>query len=55
MILSGSAVHCERLGVGVLLGDEGVDGGLEIDHRVERTALQPPRGEFGEEVDGVEP
>ncbi len=47
---------CEGLGVGVLLGDEAVDGGLEVDQRVERAALQPPLGELGEEAfDGVEP
>ena len=32
----------EGLGVGgVVLGDEAVDGGLEVDERVERAALQP--------------
>ena len=38
------------------LGDEAVDGGLEIDDASEDTALQSPLGEFGEEaLDGVEP
>ena len=41
---------CEGLGVCVLLGDEAVDGGLEIDQRVECAALQAPLGEFGEEA-----
>lgn len=46
----------EGLGVGVLLGDETVDGGLEVDERVECAALQAPPGELGEEAfDGVEP
>lgn len=46
----------EGLWVGVLLGDKAVDGGLEINERVERAALQAPLGEFGKEAfDGVEP
>lgn len=46
----------EGLRVGVVVGDEEVDGGLEIDHRAEDAALQPASGEPGEEaLDGVEP
>lgn len=46
----------ERLGIGILLGDEAVDGGLKIDERVERSPLQAPSGELGEEpLDCVEP
>ena len=38
------------------LCDEAVDGGLEIDHTSEDTALQTLLGKFGEEpVDCVEP
>ena len=33
--------------VGVVLGDEAVDGGLEVDEGVEDRALEPPFGEFG--------
>ena len=41
---------------GGFLGDEAVDGGLEIDDGVEDTALQSTRAEFGEKpLDGVEP
>ena len=42
--------------VGVVLGDEAVDSGLQIDEGVEDPALEPPFGELGEETfDGVEP
>ena len=38
------------------LRDEAVDGGLEIDHTSEDTALEALLGEFGEEpLDCVEP
>ena len=43
-------------GVFVGFGDEAIDGGLEIDERVEDAAFEPPSCEFGEEaLDGVEP
>ena len=46
----------ERPRIGILLGDEAVDGGLEVDQRVECAALEAPPGELGEEaLDGVEP
>lgn len=46
----------EGFWVGVLLGDEAVDGGLEINERVECAALQAPLGKFGKEAfDGVKP
>ena len=46
----------ERFGIIVGLGDEAVDGGLEIDNASEDTALQPLFGKLGEEpLDGVEP
>ena len=39
-----------------MLGDEAVDGGLEVDDRVEDAALQAALGELGEEtLDRVEP
>jgi hypothetical protein len=42
--------------VGAGLGDEAVDGGLEIDDGVEDTALQSTPAEFAEKpLDGVEP
>ena len=40
----------------VVLADETVDGGLEIDDGVEDAVLEPASGEFGEEaLDGIEP
>ena len=46
----------EGLGLLVVLGDEAVDGGLEVDDGAEDAALQPPLGQLGEEaLDGVEP
>src|SRR5262245_58451502 len=40
----------------VCLGDEAVDGGLEVGDGSEDTALEAPRGELGEEpLDGGEP
>ena len=40
----------------VAFDDEAIDGGLQVDHRDERAALQSPFGELGEEsLDGVEP
>ena len=56
MILSGSAVHVKGFGFFVGFGDEAIDGGLEIDERVEDAAFEPPSCKFGEEaLDGVEP
>ena len=47
---------CEGLRFGVVLSDEAVDGGLEVDDGVEDTAPKPPLREFGEKaLDGVEP
>ena len=41
---------------GVVLGDEAVDGGLEVDDRAEGSVLEVPPGELGEEaLDGVQP
>src|SRR5258708_22137484 len=38
------------------LGDEAVDGGLEVDDRAKDAALEAAPGEFGEEaLDGIEP
>ena len=46
----------EGPGVFVLLGEEAVDGGLQVDQRVEDAALQTTPGEFDEEaLDGIEP
>ena len=56
MILSGSAVQGEGFGLKVRLGDEAVDGSLEIDDASKDTALKSPFRELGEEAfDGVEP
>ena len=39
-----------------MLGEEAVDGGLEVDERAEDAALEAAPGELGEEaLDGVEP
>src|SRR5260221_6234787 len=46
----------EGLRVMVGLGDEAVDGGLEVDDRAKDAALEAAPGEFGEEaLDGIEP
>ena len=56
MILSGSAVQVKGFGIGVVFGDEAIDGGLEIDDGSEDASLQSPLGELGEEpFDGIEP
>jgi hypothetical protein len=34
----------EWLGLGIVLGDEAVDGGLQVDDGMERAMLQPPAG-----------
>jgi hypothetical protein len=55
MILSGFAA-CEWLRVSVGLGNEAVDGGLEIDDGVKDAALQSTPAELCEKsLDGVEP
>src|SRR5215469_16736005 len=46
----------EGLWVLVGLGEEALDGGLEIDERSEHTALEPASAELGKEaLDGIEP
>ena len=56
MILSGSAVHVKGFGACVVLGEEAVDGGLEVDDGAEDAAFQSALGQHGEEaLDGVEP
>jgi hypothetical protein len=46
----------ERLGLKVVVGEEAVDGGLEIDDALEDPSFEPPLGEDGEEaLDGVQP
>ena len=46
----------EWFGLVVMLGDEAIDGGLEVDDGVEDTSFQAAFGEFGEEaLDGIEP
>ena len=46
----------EGLRIGVGLGQEAIDGGLEVDDRAEDAALQPSSGELGEEaLDRIEP
>ena len=47
---------CKGFGDFVGFGYEAIDGGLEIDERVEDAAFEPPSCEFGEEaLDGVKP
>ena len=44
------------LWVGILLGDEAVDGGLQVDDGVEDAAFEPLFGKFCEEAfNSVEP
>jgi hypothetical protein len=46
----------ERLGAIVGFLEEAVDGGLQIDDRLEDPALEAALGQFGEEAfDGIEP
>ena len=46
----------EGLWLLVVVGDEAIDGGLEIDDALGDAALQAPLGEDGEEtLEGVEP
>ena len=46
----------EGLGIIIGLGDESIDGGLQVDHGSEDTALETASGELGEvSLDGVEP
>jgi len=46
----------EGRGVLVVLGDESVDGGLEVGEGLEHAMLEPSPGERGEKpLDGVEP
>jgi len=47
---------CKGFGVFVGFGHEAIDGGLEINERVEDAAFEPSAGQGGEEaLDGVEP
>ena len=47
---------CKGFGDFIGFGHEAIDGGLEIDERVEDAAFEPLSFEFGEEtLDGVEP
>jgi hypothetical protein len=47
---------CEWFRALVSFGDEAINGGLEIDERIEDTPVEAPFGEFGEEaLDGVGP
>ena len=47
---------CEGFGLGVVLVEEAVDGGLKVGDGAEDAALQAPLGQDGEEaLDGVEP
>ena len=41
---------CERLGLQVVLGEEAVDGGLEVDEGMEDAALEAAFGELGKEA-----
>ena len=55
--LVGVGLPDEGLGViCVVFPDEAIDGGLEIDERMEDAVLEPPPGQLCEEaLDGVEP
>ncbi len=47
---------CERLGFFIVLRDEAVDGGLQVDKRMKYPALEATLGQLGEEaLHGVEP
>jgi hypothetical protein len=41
---------CEGLWFFIVLGEEAVDGGLQIDKRMEDAALETALGELGEEA-----
>jgi len=46
----------EGLWLSVMIGDEAVDGGLEVDDGAEDAALEATPAELGEEaLDGIEP
>lgn len=46
----------EGLWLLIVLDEEAIDGGLEVDDRVEDAALEAPFRQLGEEaLDGVEP
>jgi hypothetical protein len=56
MILSGSAVHVKGFGSGFGLGEEAVNGGLEVDDGAEDAAFQAAPGQLGKEaLDRIEP
>jgi len=50
MIFVGSAVHVKGFGSCVGLGEEAVDGGLEVDDEAEDAAFQVAPGQPGEEA-----
>ena len=46
----------EGFSMSVGVGDEAVDGGLQLDDRGKQAAFQPAIGELGEEAfDGIQP
>ena len=53
----GIGLRGEGLGfVCVVFPDEAIDGGLEIDERMEDAVLEPPAGQLSEEtLDSIEP
>ena len=55
--LAGIGPPDEGLGVaGVVFADEAIDGGLEIDERMEDTVFEPPPRQLCEEaLDGIAP
>ena len=56
MILAGIGDPLEGLGVGVVVVEEAVDGGLKVCDGSEDATLEAPLGQDGEEaLDGVEP
>jgi len=56
MILYGVGGSDEGLWILVVVGDEAVDGGLEIDDGMKLAAFQPPFRQLGEKaLDGIQP
>ena len=56
MISSGFGDPLEWLGLGVVIVEEAVDGGLEVDDGAEDAALEAALGQDGEEtLDSIEP
>ncbi|OHV69777.1 hypothetical protein LCM4576_22370 [Mesorhizobium sp. LCM 4576] len=46
MILPGSAVQVKRLGCRIMIGEEAVDGRLQVDDRMKAASLEAPSVRF---------